>query len=50
MMSTYEKLLFALVLEVLKWSRYLLGQIFVVKTNQQSFKYLIDQNMGIHMR
>lgn len=47
MISTYEKLLFALVLEVLKWRPYLLGQTFVIKTNQQSLKYLIDQNVGI---
>jgi hypothetical protein len=39
-MSTYEKELFVLVTAIQKWKPYLLGQSFVVKTNQQSLKFL----------
>jgi len=32
-----------LVSAVQKWRPYLLGQLFVVKTNHQSLKYLLEQ-------
>jgi hypothetical protein len=45
-MSTYEKELFTLVIAIQKWRPYLLGQSFVVKTDQQSLKFLLMQKVG----
>lgn len=45
-MSTYEKELFALVIAIQKWRPYLLGQTFIVKTNQQSLMFLLKQKVG----
>lgn len=36
----------ALVLVVQKWHPYVLGQKFIVQTDQKSLKYLVDQCMG----
>jgi len=45
-MSTYEKGLFALVTAIHKWRTYLLGQSFVVGTDQQSLKFQLEQKIG----
>ena len=47
-LSTYEKELLALVLSVKKWRPYLLDKAFVIKTDQQSLKHLLEQRVGTH--
>ena len=44
-MSTYEKELLVLVTGVHKWRPYLLGRPFVIKTDQQSLKYILEQRI-----
>ena len=45
-LSTYEKKFLAVVVAVQKWRHYLVGKPFVIKTDQQSVKYLLDQRVG----
>lgn len=45
LLSTYEKELVVLVGAVQKWRPYLLGQSFVVKTDQQALKFLLEQRV-----
>lgn len=45
-LSTYEKELLAVVTAVQKWRPYVLGQSFIIKTDQQVLKYLLEQRVG----
>jgi hypothetical protein len=43
--STYEKEMMALIAAVQKWRPYLLGQKFVVRTDQKSLRHLFEQTI-----
>ncbi|XP_022848746.1 uncharacterized protein LOC111371061 [Olea europaea var. sylvestris] len=44
-LSTYEKEMLTIVKAIHKWSPYLLGRPFVVKTDQKSLKFLMEQRI-----
>ena len=49
-LSTYEKELLGLAKAVKKWRPYLLGKPFVIKTDHQSLKHLLEQSIGTPMQ
>ena len=44
-LSTYEKELWALIYAVDKWRNYLCGHHFIIKTDHQSLKFLLEQRV-----
>ncbi|KAL2252670.1 UNVERIFIED_CONTAM: Retrovirus-related Pol polyprotein from transposon [Sesamum indicum] len=44
-LSTYQKEFLALLLAVTKWRHYLLGSYFIIRTDQKSLKYILDQRV-----
>lgn len=45
-LSTYETQLMALASAIKKWRSYMLGRPFVVKTDHQSLKFLLEQRIA----
>ena len=45
LLSMYDKEMLAVVKAVRKWRPYLLGRTFVIKTDHQSLKYLLEQRL-----
>jgi hypothetical protein len=43
--STYEKEMMALISAIQKWRPYLLGNKFIIRTDQKSLRYLLDQTI-----
>lgn len=42
-LSAYEKEMLAILSAVKKWRQYLLGRRFIIRTDQKSIKFLLDQ-------
>lgn len=46
-LSTYKKELLDLVTGVKKWGPYLVGKPFIINIDQQSLKFLLEQNLAL---
>lgn len=44
-LSTYEKEMLAVIMAVQKWRAYLLGHQFIIKTDHEALKYLMEQKI-----
>ena len=48
--SVYEKKMLAIVSAIQKWRPYLLSRHFIIKTDYQSLKYMLEQNVSTPMQ
>lgn len=49
-LSTYEKEVLAILQAVKHWRQYLLGSSFVIKTDQRSIKYMLEQKINTEVQ
>ncbi|GJV00143.1 retrotransposon-related protein [Tanacetum coccineum] len=50
MLSTYERVLLVVIHAVQKWNNYLLDKHFIIKTDQESLKYLLEHKLTTHFQ
>lgn len=49
-LSTYEKEMLAIIMAVQKWRTYLLGHQFIIKTDHQALKHIMEQKITTHIQ